>query len=335
MNEKSLHLFLDWDQRRALSIRDTVPDWRANSQLVESIVHTVSVFDSEQTLALTLSSGEVLSVTPSHPFYSTTRGWVDAVELYPGDQLATADVPVQVVSVAWNRQPTQVVHIEVDGEHTYFAGESGLLTHNKWLVDRLKGLLGKKPSTVVDFEILDGVRRSKAVDEAAKLGIGDGKIRANVIEQGRNTGQIRIEAGELLSPKDSIDTSGSGLSRWHEILKQTVGGSPPPPIDVTPGTKGVRIREVPIEVGADMILREYQALAAINAVLVQLRRLAHNGRPYEELVKALDLAEYLPRLLAHPENRTDEFQAVLTDLVGIDPFFRIALDRFNTKDLEW
>ncbi|MEL6340578.1 MAG: putative toxin, partial [Myxococcota bacterium] len=27
-------------------------------------------------------------------------------------------------------------------------GESGLLTHNKWLVDRLKGLLGKKPSTI-------------------------------------------------------------------------------------------------------------------------------------------------------------------------------------------
>ncbi|MEO1333116.1 MAG: polymorphic toxin-type HINT domain-containing protein, partial [Myxococcota bacterium] len=81
-----------------------------------------------------------------HPFYSTTRGWVDAVELYPGDQLATVDVPVQVMSVAWNPEPTQVVHIEVDGEHTYFAGESGLLTHNKWLVDRLKGLLGKKPS---------------------------------------------------------------------------------------------------------------------------------------------------------------------------------------------
>ncbi|MEO0593744.1 MAG: RHS repeat-associated core domain-containing protein, partial [Myxococcota bacterium] len=202
-------------------------------QLAEAIVHTVSVFDSEQTLALTLSSGEVLSVTPSHPFYSTTRGWVDAVELYPGDQLATADVPVQVVSVAWNRQPTQVVHIEVDGEHTYFAGESGLLTHNKWLVDRLKGLLGKKPASVVTgpdgkdlFRIDDGVRRSKSAEI-----VGKKSIPAQIKRQGQPDELTDIPLENLRSPKSSIPRDSRFLDN---NLGPARAGSQPPPIEVVP-----------------------------------------------------------------------------------------------------
>ncbi|MEO1333114.1 MAG: hypothetical protein AAFV32_06305 [Myxococcota bacterium] len=102
------------------------------------------------------------------------------------------------MSVAWNRQPTQVVHIEVDGAHTYFAGESGLLTHNKWLVDRLKGLLGKKPSKGVAQ-----VTKNKAAGDAFEDAIG-AELRAT---------------NEVAAPQITIKTASGTRTRVDFVTK--------------------------------------------------------------------------------------------------------------------
>lgn len=90
------------------------------------------------------------------------------------------------------------------------------------------------------YEILDGVRRSKAAEIA-----GLGTIRAEVIGTGGQTIDLTIDA--LRSLKSVIDAStASALSRWLDTLRRTTAGSEPPPILVQPGTRGTPNRDVTV-----------------------------------------------------------------------------------------
>jgi len=75
------------------------------------------------------------------------------------------------------------------------------------------------------------------------------------------------------------------------------------------------------------------ALAALNAVLVTARKLAYDQRPHQQIADALDAAEYLPRLLAEQEDRTDAFREMLVGLTALDPGFHFAVERFDTENL--
>jgi len=75
------------------------------------------------------------------------------------------------------------------------------------------------------------------------------------------------------------------------------------------------------------------ALAAINAVLVTARMMAHERRDHDQIARVLDVAEYLPRLLADPEDRTEAFRETLVGLAIIDPAFNFALERFDNQEL--
>jgi hypothetical protein len=97
------------------------------------------------------------------------------------------------------------------------------------------------------YQIIDGVRRSKATEIAGQQGVGTGRISAQVVQGGKVTGTVEVEAGSLLSPKPSISTASSGLGRWINTLGQTLSGSKPPPIQVQPGSTGTPIRDVLIE----------------------------------------------------------------------------------------
>jgi len=92
------------------------------------------------------------------------------------------------------------------------------------------------------YEILDGVRRSKAAEIAGRTG-----IEAEIEVAGRTVGRETIPLDALRSPKEAISTGGSGLQRWLNTLRQTLSGSKPPPIRVTPGTRGTPIPDVRIE----------------------------------------------------------------------------------------
>ncbi|WP_232056228.1 hypothetical protein [Tuwongella immobilis] len=89
-----------------------------------------------------VGSDGIIGVTAHHPLWSATRGaWVSAAELEPGERLSgitqTADrgigegagVVVEVASVL-PRGQEPVYNIEVDGDHCYRVGTSGLLVHN-------------------------------------------------------------------------------------------------------------------------------------------------------------------------------------------------------------
>jgi hypothetical protein len=75
------------------------------------------------------------------------------------------------------------------------------------------------------------------------------------------------------------------------------------------------------------------ALAALNAALVTARKFAYDQRPHQQIADALDAAEYLPRLLADQEDRTDAFREALVGLTILDPGFNFALERFDKENL--
>lgn len=71
------------------------------------------------------------------------------------------------------------------------------------------------------------------------------------------------------------------------------------------------------------------ALYALSGVVVESRAMAANGRSSDELAEVLDWVEYLPPLLAAPEDETDDFRAFLEGLASRYPQFRFALERFD------
>ncbi len=80
--------------------------------------------------------GQVIRVTPKHPFYVRGRSWTAAAELRPGDSLRTASGGwIAVGSVVDNGQVEPVFNFEVAGLHTYFvgngAGGTSALVHNQ------------------------------------------------------------------------------------------------------------------------------------------------------------------------------------------------------------
>jgi hypothetical protein len=92
------------------------------------------------------------------------------------------------------------------------------------------------------YEIIDGVRRAKAAEIAGRTG-----IEAEVHMAGRIVRRETIPLDALRSPKEAISTAEAGLDRWLDTLRKTLSGSKPPPIQVTPGTRGTPIPNVRID----------------------------------------------------------------------------------------
>ena len=85
-------------------------------------------------LELRLSNGEVLEPTPPHRFYSETRqDWVEARELRVSEQLRSkGGEKVTLASVAVRAGEHRVYNLEVEQEHQFYVGETGVLVHNSY-----------------------------------------------------------------------------------------------------------------------------------------------------------------------------------------------------------
>jgi len=85
-------------------------------------------------LELRLPNGEVLEPTPPHRFFSETRqDWVAAPDLRVGECLRTASgQAVTVESITLKAGEHRVYNLEVEQEHQFYVGESGVLVHNAY-----------------------------------------------------------------------------------------------------------------------------------------------------------------------------------------------------------
>lgn len=142
------------------------PDDGSGRSLVTGTMRHVA----EDVLDLSVSGlEEPIGVTATHPLWSETRQtFVPAATLLPGEQLRTATGRIaQVTRIAPRRSPPEYVYnLEVDAEHVYQVGATGVLVHNscmtpdqialKELVDEAslggrKALDSQTANTVLDW----------------------------------------------------------------------------------------------------------------------------------------------------------------------------------------
>jgi hypothetical protein len=72
-----------------------------------------------------------LRATPTHPFFTADRGWVEAGDLRPNEELVDASgAPLHVAFVTALAEHATVYNFEVTGTHTYFAGPDLVWVHN-------------------------------------------------------------------------------------------------------------------------------------------------------------------------------------------------------------
>ena len=77
------------------------------------------------------SETKPIGVTPTHPSWSVSReDWVAAGELLIGEKLETLNGTTVVESIVRRPELETVYNIEVEGDHVYRVGESGILVHN-------------------------------------------------------------------------------------------------------------------------------------------------------------------------------------------------------------
>ncbi len=122
----------------------------------KTVVRTF-VNHAEELVAVTIAGeAKPIEATPSHPFFvkqargETSSGddepatWVSAGQLRPGDLARTATGEWKpVVSVERRAESATVYNFEVEGNHTYFVGEAGILAHNQCASEELPKLRGK------------------------------------------------------------------------------------------------------------------------------------------------------------------------------------------------
>ena len=74
---------------------------------------------------------EFIGVTTMHPFWSVDReAWVSAIDLEIGETLKTLTGTTVIESRSRREEPETVYNIEVEGDHVYRVGDSGVLVYN-------------------------------------------------------------------------------------------------------------------------------------------------------------------------------------------------------------
>ncbi|ELS34813.1 MULTISPECIES: polymorphic toxin-type HINT domain-containing protein [Pseudanabaena] len=94
-------------------------------QVLETFVHNAS------NLVDVYVDGEKISVTDEHPFWVKDKGWVKAKDLQSGDALQNdKEESVIVDHIEHREENVKVYNFKVEGFHTYFVSDLGILVHN-------------------------------------------------------------------------------------------------------------------------------------------------------------------------------------------------------------
>ncbi|OCY34606.1 hypothetical protein BFR75_02585 [Acinetobacter pittii] len=73
----------------------------------------------------------IIEVSDDHPFWVVDKKWVNSIDLEEGDQLLDANNQLhKVVSIKETDRVETTYNLEVEGYHTYFAGDANIWVHN-------------------------------------------------------------------------------------------------------------------------------------------------------------------------------------------------------------
>jgi murein DD-endopeptidase MepM/ murein hydrolase activator NlpD len=185
--------------------------------VTELFVHDVKLIHR-----LTYKEGLTIETTWNHPFWVQDKGWTEAKDLHAGERSVTArsilkgkQPKLQTVSFTSNVQPgyddpsmltwddaregtlavarveevhraDKVYNIEVEGNHTYFVTEEGVLVHN---YEVKKGDSWQKVMKEVGLNPDNAADREKFMSMKITKGCPGGKASCTVADQYRGTAQ--------------------------------------------------------------------------------------------------------------------------------------------------
>ena len=116
-----------------ISVGDNVWAWDEKTGEV-SLKRVVETYINEaDELFHVFVNGEEIISTPTHPFYSPVKGWTAACKLRAGDILVLVNgeyVVVEKIQHEILEAPIAVYNFQVEGFHTYYVTELGVLVHN-------------------------------------------------------------------------------------------------------------------------------------------------------------------------------------------------------------
>ena len=144
------------------------------------VTGTVSSLNSSLYELRLHDSERPIRATGNHPFYSKNReNWVRIKELKPEEEIETLSGTATVESRQWIPGEYKVYNLEVEGTHTYYVDNLGILTHNN--DDDSQGCpnVTARQKRKVPKNLLDDAARRSGIDPS-KIEISDGVARTRI-----------------------------------------------------------------------------------------------------------------------------------------------------------
>lgn len=110
--------------------------WSFNEETGENslqkVIHLINSEGSKELIDIQVTTGEVITATAGHPFYvPEIKKWVTAGELNPNNYLLGLNGDLfDIAAIKPYGGDIKVYNLTVASNHTYYVGESGLLSHN-------------------------------------------------------------------------------------------------------------------------------------------------------------------------------------------------------------
>lgn len=178
--------------------------------------------------------GEVISTTGEHPFWTPDKGWVEAKDLQVGSLLQTEDGRIIDVDRVEKREGDFTVYnFKVEGFHTYFVSEVGVLVHNADNYGKyLKDNIGDPPSGMTDphaHHIL--YKKGRGANQQSLVREGQDILKKHGIDPiwglenltwapNRVNGQHRTETlQDLVNDLKAVDAAGGGKDDIVNVLR--------------------------------------------------------------------------------------------------------------------
>jgi len=129
-------------------------------------------------------------------------------------------------------------------------------------------------------------------------------------------------------PRQTLDGIGSAHFKFHAAM---ASGTQSPRILSASQDQIHTLGRCPM-ISAE---KSQNALRTMNHVLVLVRKMAYDRVDQKQIADVLDIAEYLPRLLADERDQTSAFRDCLGDLAARWRDFGSALELFDGPTLKW
>lgn len=159
---------------------------------------TATIAHHDPTVVYLTISGETLTTTADHPFYTTDGEWIEAADLSVGDALRAlggGSSVVEAVTVAHDAQP--MYNLTVDTAHIFFVGDGQWLVHNTECT----------PSRIRDFAHSSSLQH---IDNIMKNGLN-------------NQAAYQASRGGLVSRPGSFFTMEITLDTFPSIAQDLIG----------------------------------------------------------------------------------------------------------------